>query len=135
MYRLNSVVRGATLVLMLVPTALYSQGKARNTPARTASSGSGSSVSVTVVFRDPDRTVFRDYFRTQGLVVTPLPPGIAKNVARGKPLPPGIAKKMFPRRLIARPGVGIDIVFVMVGHDMLAVRNGVVVDMMVNVFP
>lgn len=26
-----------------------------------------------------------------------LPPGIAKNLARGKPLPPGIAKKSFPQ--------------------------------------
>ena len=30
-----------------------------------------------------------------------LPPGIAKNLARGKPLPPGIAKQVFPAGLIA----------------------------------
>ena len=29
-----------------------------------------------------------------------LPPGIAKNVARGKPLPPGIAKQYLPTGLI-----------------------------------
>ncbi|MCA1924398.1 anti-virulence regulator CigR family protein [Buttiauxella noackiae] len=29
-----------------------------------------------------------------------LPPGIAKNVARGKPLPPGIAKKTLPASMI-----------------------------------
>jgi len=29
-----------------------------------------------------------------------LPPGIAKNLARGKPLPPGIAKQVLPRGLI-----------------------------------
>src|SRR5262245_12550800 len=30
----------------------------------------------------------------------PLPPGIAKNVARGKPLPPGIAKKKVPTTIV-----------------------------------
>ena len=30
-----------------------------------------------------------------------LPPGIAKNLARGKPLPPGIAKQVLPHGLIA----------------------------------
>ncbi|MTD39660.1 hypothetical protein GIX45_13770 [Erwinia sp. CPCC 100877] len=29
-----------------------------------------------------------------------LPPGIAKNLARGKPLPPGIAKKSVPRTML-----------------------------------
>ena len=31
-----------------------------------------------------------------------LPPGIAKNLARGKPLPPGIAKKALPGDLSRR---------------------------------
>jgi len=30
-----------------------------------------------------------------------LPPGIDKNLARGKPLPPGIAKQVLPQQLIA----------------------------------
>ncbi len=31
-----------------------------------------------------------------------LPPGIAKNLARGKPLPPGIAKRTLPNDLLVR---------------------------------
>jgi hypothetical protein len=31
-----------------------------------------------------------------------LPPGIARNLARGKPLPPGIAKQVLPGDLIGR---------------------------------
>ena len=31
-----------------------------------------------------------------------LPPGIAKNLDRGKPLPPGIAKQVLPTELIGR---------------------------------
>lgn len=32
----------------------------------------------------------------------PLPPGIAKNLARGKPLPPGIANRSLPNNLLKR---------------------------------
>lgn len=53
----------------------------------------------------------------------PLPPGIAKNLTRGKPLPPGIAKKIDPslaRQLPYYPGYewrqyGTDAVLVEVG--------------------
>ncbi|SCC50164.1 anti-virulence regulator CigR family protein [Kosakonia oryziphila] len=50
-----------------------------------------------------------------------LPPGIAKNLARGKPLPPGIAKKAVPASMLSQlpyyPGyewriVGNDLVLV-----------------------
>jgi len=66
----------------------------------------------------------------------PLPPGIRKNLARGKPLPPGIAKKYAPgpmvTRLPAYPGhewrvVGTDLVLV-------AIATAVVVDILLDVF-
>ena len=66
----------------------------------------------------------------------PLPPGIRKNLARGKPLPPGIAKRYAPSpmvtRLPAHPGhewrvVGTDLVLV-------AIATAVVVDILVDVF-
>lgn len=64
-----------------------------------------------------------------------LPPGIAKNLARGKPLPPGIAKKMVPssmlRDLPSYPGyewriAGNDLVLVALSTAIVAsVINGV----------
>lgn len=64
-----------------------------------------------------------------------LPPGIAKNLARGKPLPPGIAKKMVPssmlRELPQYPGyewriAGDDLVLVALSTAIVAsVINGV----------
>ena len=36
----------------------------------------------------------------------PLPPGIVKNLARGKPLPPGIAKRMVPGGMLP-PGLTV----------------------------
>ncbi len=59
----------------------------------------------------------------------PLPPGIRKNLARGKPLPPGIARKSAPSALLGRlprhPGyewrmAGTDLVLVQIGTAIVA---------------
>jgi hypothetical protein len=58
-----------------------------------------------------------------------LPPGIRKNLARGKPLPPGIAKKMAPQGMLGRlpqhPGyewqvAGTDLILVQLGTAIVA---------------
>lgn len=52
-----------------------------------------------------------------------LPPGIAKNLQRGKPLPPGIAKQHLPQNLLVRlprPGNGIE--YLVVGGKLLLVE-------------
>lgn len=67
---------------------------------------------------------------------SPLPPGIRKNLLRGKPLPPGIAKKIVPgpllKQLPAYPGYkwhicGSDLVLV-------AIDTAVVADVLFGVF-
>ncbi len=64
-----------------------------------------------------------------------LPPGIAKNLARGKPLPPGIAKKTVPASMLGQlpyyPGyewqiVGNDLVLIALSTAVVtAIINGV----------
>lgn len=64
-----------------------------------------------------------------------LPPGIAKNLARGKPLPPGIAKKVVPASMLGElpyyPGyewriVGDDLVLIALSTAVVtAIINGV----------
>ncbi len=64
-----------------------------------------------------------------------LPPGIAKNLARGKPLPPGIAKKAVPAGVLAGlpqyPGyewgvAGVDLILISVATQLIAeVLSGV----------
>lgn len=64
-----------------------------------------------------------------------LPPGIAKNLARGKPLPPGIAKKAVPASMLGElpyyPGyewriVGDDLVLIALSTALVtAIINGV----------
>ena len=65
-----------------------------------------------------------------------LPPGIRKNLARGKPLPPGIAKKRVPQPVLAQlpqyPGyewqvAGSDLVLV-------ALATAVVTEVLIGVF-
>ena len=74
-------------------------------------SATAAEVGVSVVFTDQEKAVIRAYYRDQsqdysnkphgkGKPSKSLPPGIAKNLARGKALPPGIAKQVLPSRLI-----------------------------------
>ncbi|WP_162941272.1 anti-virulence regulator CigR family protein [Achromobacter sp. B7] len=66
----------------------------------------------------------------------PLPPGIRKNLARGKPLPPGIAKKMVPGPMLARLPVYPGYEWRVAGSDLVlvAIATAVVADILVNVF-
>lgn len=91
---------------------------------------------VRVVFRDSDREVFRQYYRTHREAVKPLPPGIAKNLARGKPLPPGIARTRVPDAVLVqlpwRPP-GYD--FFLVGDRIVMLDGkGLVADILLSIF-
>jgi hypothetical protein len=91
-------------------------------------------VSATVVFRDHDRATFRDYFGTHDITAKALPPGIAKNVARGKPLPPGIAKRACPAGLVALAPREPGVTYYIVGDRVVALRDGIVIDFLMDVF-
>ncbi len=87
-----------------------------------------------VVFRDSDHATFHDYFAAHRITAEPLPPGIAKNVARGKPLPPGIAKRAVPADLLALGPKVEGVSFAIVGEVVVAMKGGVVVDVLAGVF-
>jgi hypothetical protein len=96
--------------------------------------GPGGSGGVTITTND--RTVIQNYFIANPVGVSPLPPGIAKNVARGKPLPPGIAKKQAPPMLIQQiPACRSGLECIVLGADMLILDavHGVVRDIVRNV--
>lgn len=65
-----------------------------------------------------------------------LPPGIAKNVGRGKPLPPGIAKKAPPQNMLARLPQVEDHEWRVSGTDLVLVALGtaIVVEVLEEVF-
>ena len=131
MFRTRSIFLAAMLVVA-IPAVTLSQGKSGAAQGKNASRST--QVSVTVVFRDTDRPVIRDYFRSHSIVGTSLPPGIAKNVLRGKPLPPGIAKKAFPSALVVLLPSHPRVTFIIVGDRVVAMRDGLVIDVMLNVF-
>lgn len=84
-----------------------------------------------VAFTALEVALIQDYFGKYSYRTQSLPPGIAKNLARGKPLPPGIAKKALPgdlrKRLPGRQGYDR----IIVGNDILLVAaTGVVVDIL-----
>lgn len=66
-----------------------------------------------VGFSTTERQIIVEFFATHRQEAQALPPGIAKNLARGKRLPPGIAKRPIPSQLRAqlptRAGVEISI--------------------------
>ena len=58
---------------------------------------------IEAIFTENEIAIIRDYYKTHDSSSKHahkkkkgLPPGIAKNLQRGKPLPPGIAKKYLP---------------------------------------
>ena len=134
----------AVALLLVMPSGLFagqgnSQGRGRSggNSSGNSSKSSGTDVTVAVtLFTDGDRATFRDYFSTHKIVPDALPPGIAKNVARGKPLPPGIAKKALPPDLVRTLGsrAGTGITFSIVGDRVAAVRAGQVIDILDRVF-
>lgn len=65
-----------------------------------------------------------------------LPPGIAKNLARGKPLPPGIAKKTVPASMLNELPYYPGYEWKMVGDDLvlIALSTALVTAVINNVF-
>ncbi|MGB6009078.1 anti-virulence regulator CigR family protein [Castellaniella sp.] len=65
-----------------------------------------------------------------------LPPGIRKNLARGKPLPPGIAKKLVPGPLLGRLPRHDGYEWRVAGTDLIliAIGTAVVADILYDVF-
>ena len=78
---------------------------------------------------DAEIRVIRDYYSVESRKPKSLPPGIAKNLARGKPLPPGIAKTRVPDDLIRRLPVRTGTRWLIAGDRVLLVdANNLVVD-------
>ena len=92
---------------------------------------------------DPTSHFAIDRARLRQLAVThhlaghaPLPPGIRRNLVRGKPLPPGIARQTVPAPILAAlpryPGHE----WVVLGTDLvlIAVAGAIVADIITDVF-
>ncbi len=86
---------------------------------------------LSIRFSDAEIRIINDYYRRYPASAASLPPGIAKNLARGKPLPPGIAKRYLPNNLVGllpAPLAGTN--RVIVGSDIFLVElsTGLILD-------
>lgn len=105
-----------TLLLCAPPSDAAAQGRGnrdRETPVVSAT------VSLSVDLQSQIRTFYSERPETGAEA---LPPGIRRNLARGKPLPPGIAKKTAPAELRSRITVPEGYELVEVGLDVLLVE-------------
>ncbi|NMM46517.1 hypothetical protein HH303_18650 [Rhodospirillaceae bacterium KN72] len=98
--------------------------------------GTGNEVLDTVVDAT-SRALMEDYFQDHPQPPNALPPGIAKNLKRGKPLPPGIAKRNLPADLSDRlkkngSTIGDVLNAVIVGDDVAVIdaASGVIVEIL-----
>ena len=110
-------------------------GDSRTSDGVAAAAAAGA-VLAGVLLSDQERSTITHYFQRHPQPTTALPPGIAKNLARGKPLPPGIAKKAAPNDLLRQLSipqgytletVGTDVVLIEIGTRIVAdILKGVV---------
>lgn len=132
----------ATMVslALAVPAGVASAKNDKTSDRAGGPGGVGSEVEIgvdaSVSFGADETRIIRDYFAASPYDVKPLPPGIAKNLARGKPLPPGIAKRYLPRDLAARLPVRADYKRLIVGDDILlvSIATGIIVDILNDAF-
>jgi len=129
MHRVLAPALGVVLLAGLVSPATAQQGNQKK------KADAAAAVQVSVGFTERQRTTITSYFAEHHVDVAPLPPGIAKNLARGKPLPPGIAKRRLPDALRAdlplRDGVEITLFG---DRVVLLEASGTVVDILADVF-
>jgi hypothetical protein len=97
-------------------------GKGHGKGDRGGDVGSAVEIGVSFVFSPQERDVINGYFDRHSYGAQRLPPGIAKNLARGKPLPPGIAKRQLPGDLLAALPRRNGYDYVLAGTDVLLVE-------------
>ena len=107
----------AAFAVALFPADALAQGKSKK--------GDGPSItaSASIALTKDMQVEIRSWYAHHPVGnVDALPPGIRKNLARGKPLPPGIAKKVAPAGLRSRLRVPDGYQIIEVGLDVLLVE-------------
>jgi len=127
MFRAATLALAVALVALVVaPRGAEAQGRGKG--KRTQGSASRG-------FTTAERDLVVRYYADHPYAAKPLPPGIAKKLARGKPLPPGLAKRALPPELATElpPRTGFE-VNIVGDRVVLLDAHGLVVDLLVNVF-
>lgn len=127
----RSVATGIALALLSGVSPVDAEAQGRGNRAKSAEVSVGG-----VVLTVDVRTAIRDYYAAHPVAqADALPPGIRRNLARGKPLPPGIARKSAPTDLQASLRIAEGYEIVEVGLDVFLVElaTNVIHDVLMDV--
>lgn len=139
----GKTLTSAFLMLTLacsIPSAVQAQGRGHR--GRGGGGGGGdvgvsADVTLSGVTLSVDLTTqIRDFYASRPASnVEALPPGIRRNLARGKPLPPGLAKRSPPPELVSHVHVrdGYELVEVGVDVFLVEVATNVIHDVLMDV--
>lgn len=122
-----------------IVTALFVLVSVFSLPSR-----AGAEASVGVVFSEAEISIIATWYHDQGAASNKggnkkqkgLPPGIAKNLTRGKPLPPGISKKYLPdglRHALPPPPKGYERIIVDGKVLLVEIASRVIHDILVDI--
>lgn len=118
------------LLTLATPDAATAQGRGRSGTEPTATV----TASLTISLGDRER-ILTFYATTPPQGIAALPPGVRRNLERGKALPPGIAKRSLPERLQSQVTVPVGFEIMEVGLDVLLVEvaTGVIHDVLMDI--
>jgi hypothetical protein len=128
--------RCVALGLALAPTLLFVGTTGAQGQKKPKGTGAAAQVQVRVEFSARERELIRVYFgEHRPEDVKPIPPGIRKNLARGKPMPRGIAKQVLPPGLLEALSEREGYEVVRVGWDVVLVEvaTGIIHDILTDV--
>lgn len=127
----RSLATGIVTALLITASPVDVDAQGRGNRAKVAEA-SVAGIELTV----EARTRIRDYYAAGSVGnVEELPPGIRRNLARGKPLPPGIARKSAPTDLQAALHIADGYEIVEVGLDvfLVEVATNIIHDVLMDV--
>ena len=137
----TSLKRHAVAAALVLPIVLLSstdaeaQGRGRGRGNREATSPTPT-VTAEITISLGDRARIRAFYASQPRPgVEALPPGIRRNLERGKALPPGIAKRSPPQNLQSTLTVPDAFEIIEVGLDVLLVEvaTGIIHDVLMDI--
>ena len=115
--------------------AAAGQGQGNGRVNRGGGAPSGPEIAVNAVIDVIAAQTIRGYFQSNPMPAQGLPPGIARNLERGKPLPPGIAKRYLPSDLRMRlPDYsGYELLIADRNILLVSVATGIITDILLDV--
>ena len=117
-------------IALLSPTTSEAQGRGHG------SGDAAPAVTGEITISLGDRERIREFYSTQPRPgVEALPPGIRRNLARGKPMPPGLARRSPPQELQSTLTVPGTFEIIEVGLDVLLVElaTGIIHDVLMDI--